>query len=136
MTNPECSPIKATWRALYEAACDAKKAAYVPYSRYAVGAAIEAAGGSVYGGCNVENASSGLTVCAERVAVWTAICDGARTFTRLALVTADGGTPCGACRQVLAEFAEDLEVLIADERGYGRLTTLAQLLPDAFKLTR
>ncbi len=112
--------------------------AYAPYSRYPVGAAVLAASGRVYAGCNVENASFGLTVCAERVAVWTAAAAGEREIVAVAVATPNGATPCGACRQVLQEFAprgagsSDVIVLIADAKSY-RTLSLSTLLPDAFK---
>lgn len=122
----------ADWQALIDAAREARELAYAPYSRYQVGAALRAASGRIYSGANVENASSGLTVCAERVAVWKAISEGEHTIEALALMTADGGTPCGACRQVLSEFAADIPILVADTAGKAWLTSLAELLPDAF----
>lgn len=116
------------------AAAEAARAqAYCPYSRFAVGAALEADDGRVFTGCNVENASYGLTMCAERAAVLAAVSAGARRFRRL-VVVADGTSPvspCGACRQVLAEFGRDV---IIDTYGSGgtRQWRLAQLLPEAF----
>lgn len=110
--------------------------AYIPYSRYAVGAALLAANGQVYTGCNVENASYGLTICAERVAVFAAVCAGERKgWQALAVVTADGSPPCGACRQVLAEFAADgLTIYLAQPDGRYAVHTLGELLPHAFRL--
>jgi cytidine deaminase len=125
---------------LAAAARAARARAYAPYSRYAVGAALRTAGGdgAVFTGANVENASYGLSVCAERSAIFTAVSAGAREVTALAVATEDGGTPCGACRQVLAEFAPrdgaPLPVLLVDAAGNVRETTLAALLPDAFTL--
>ena len=97
-----------------------------------MGAAVRTASGKVYTGSNVENASSGLTVCAERVAIWQAVAAGERAFTTLAVVTAPGATPCGACRQVLIEFVAELPILVADTAGHAWLTDLQTLLPDAF----
>lgn len=122
-------------RALVEAAAAARARAYAPYSGYAVGAAVRAADGRVFAGCNVENASYGLTCCAERVAVFAAVAAGARRVEAVAVV-AEGAPPhpCGACRQVLAEFAEDgAPVLVWDGRRLER-TTLGALLPRAFRL--
>jgi cytidine deaminase len=124
--------LDALWRELLDAAARARERAYAPYSRFQVGAAVRAGSGRIYAGANVENASSGLTVCAERVAVWKAVSEGERRIEALALITEPGATPCGACRQVLAEFESDLPVLVADTAGRAWLTSLAALLPDAF----
>ena len=120
------------WRELLDAAQQARARAYAPYSSFPVGAAVRTAGGHIYAGCNVENASSGLTVCAERVAIWKAVSEGERELVALAVVTEPGSPPCGACRQVMSEFAEDMPVLVADTSGQAWLTTLGHLLPDAF----
>ena len=119
-------------QALIAQASEARKQAYAPYSYYKLGAELLGKSGEVYLGCNVENASFGNTVCAERTAVLKAVSEGEREFEALAVVTRNGGAPCGACRQVLAEFAPDLIVYIADEHGAHRTTTLSQLLPDSF----
>ena len=107
--------------------------AYAPYSNYCVGAAIATDAG-VFVGCNVENASYGLCNCAERTAIFSAIAAGAKNITAVVVATRDGGSPCGACRQVLAEFADpDCPVLCVDERGETRReTTVGDLLPHAF----
>ncbi|MBC8143572.1 MAG: cytidine deaminase [Armatimonadetes bacterium] len=115
------------------------KKAYAPYSAYAVGAAIRTETGNIYGGCNVENASYGLSNCAERTAVFSAVAQGERIITEVAVATEDGGSPCGACRQVLWEFApkdgSPLRVLMADKNGtLIRETTIVELLPEAFVL--
>jgi cytidine deaminase len=104
-------------RTLIEAAIDASRRAYVPYSNYHVGAALRAADGAVYQGCNVENASYPVTICAERVALVKAVSEGVRAFEAIAVVTSNGGSPCGMCRQMLFEFAPQLRVLIADIAG-------------------
>lgn len=111
---------------------EARKKAYAPYSDFSVGAALLARSGRVYTGCNVENASYGLSVCAERVAVFKAISEGEQDFEAIAVVTGNGATPCGACRQVLMEFGDDIQVIVADETGAYRVSTLRQLLPEAF----
>jgi cytidine deaminase len=118
---------------LVAAASDARARAYVPYSGFAVGAALLADDGKIYTGCNVENASYGLTVCAERNALFHAVAEGRRHFTAVAVVTANGVTPCGACRQVLAEFAPAMTVIVADAAGERRLYRLGELLPYSFR---
>ncbi len=114
-------------------ALEARKLAYAPYSNYPVGAALLTASGRIVTGVNVENAAHPTGMCAERVAVFKAVSEGERKFEAIAVVTGNGGSPCGACRQVLSEFGLDLLVLIAD--GEGKIvweTTLDQLLPGAF----
>lgn len=110
----------------------ARQSAYVPYSHFAVGAALRADDGRVFTGCNVENASYGLTICAERNAVAHAVAEGARRFDAIAVVTENGVTPCGACRQVLAEFGPRMTVIVADVAGNHRVYAMNELLPDAF----
>lgn len=118
---------------LIQKAIESRKHAYAPYSKYRVGAALLTASGKVYTGVNVENAAYPVTICAERVAVFKAVSDGEKDFRAIAVVTANGGSPCGSCRQVLAEFSLDMEVLIADEDGnLVEQTTVADLLPFAF----
>lgn len=110
--------------------------AYAPYSGLRVGAALLDQEGRIFCGCNVENASYGLSVCAERVAVFNAISQGSTRFRALC-VAVEGDfkpTPCGACRQVLAEFSDDLEVICVNTAGYVHHTSLVRLLPDAFRL--
>jgi cytidine deaminase len=123
---------------LIAAAREARSRAYAPYSNYRVAAAVRASDGRVFTGCNIENASYGLSICAERVAVFAAVAAGAREIAAVAVATEDGGTPCGACRQVLAEFVPrdgaPLTVLLVDAAGSVRETSLAALLPDAFRL--
>jgi cytidine deaminase len=124
-------------QALAQAARAARAHAYAPYSGYAVGAAVLTDDGQVVAGCNVENASYGLSVCAERVAVFRAIAAGARRLVAAAVCTPDGGTPCGACRQVLLEFADAPESfavwVVSPDRVIARYT-LAELLPHGFRL--
>lgn len=121
------------WRALTRAAQAVRRRAYAPYSRFRVGAALLDATGRVWTGCNVENASFGLTICAERSAVTAAVAGGARRFRAMVVITPDGGSLCGACRQVLAEFAPTMPVRIVSPRGKVKETTVAQLLPDRFE---
>ena len=126
-----------TDRELLQRASAVRRQAYAPYSQFRVGAALLGESGRVYPGCNVENASFGLTVCAERNAVAQAVARGERAFRKLALV-ADGAEPvmpCGACLQVLAEFG-DLEILSAKAGGPFVRTRLSDLLPKAFRLDR
>ena len=117
---------------LITAACQARQYAYVPYSHYAVGAALLTEDGRLFTGVNVENASYGLTNCAERTAVFKMISEGARRIVAVAVCTENGGSPCGACRQVLSEFASDIPIWLSDNQGHVRETTLYTLLPDHF----
>jgi cytidine deaminase len=117
---------------LIAAATAARRKAYAPYSGFAVGAALLASDGQVYTGCNVENASYGLGVCAERNAIFHAVAEGVRRFAAVAVVTENGVTPCGACRQVLAEFNPEMIVIVADLAGNSRFYALDELLPRAF----
>ena len=127
------APIKEDYKQLIGLANEARRHAYAPYSNYTVGAALRTKTGRVYSGVNVENAAYPTGICAERVAVFKAVSEGERDFEVIAVVTDNGGSPCGACRQVLSEFGLDTVVLIAD--GDGKLskeTTVRNLLPEAF----
>lgn len=119
---------------LVKAARDARRRAVAPFSGFKVGSAIRTDRGVIYSGCNVENATLGLTVCAERVALWKALSEGARRFTELVVVTgADRPTPpCGACRQLLWEYCGDVPVHLVSTRGHRKSLRLSELLPYAF----
>lgn len=118
---------------LLAAALAARENAYAPYSKFKVGAAVETADGHIFTGCNVENASYGLTCCAERNAVFAAIGSGARSFKALCVVadTEEPVAPCGACRQVLAEFPFE-KIILANCKGLTKVMTVAELLPYGF----
>ena len=120
--------------ALIEAALRTRENAHAPYSKFKVGAALQAEDGRIFTGCNVENATYGLTICAERTAVLKAISEGARKFTRVAVV-ADTDIltpPCGACRQILWEFCGDVELVMANLKGKSETMKLGTLFPRAF----
>lgn len=118
---------------LYAAAVEARSRAYAVYSHYSVGAAVESTSGKVFTGVNIENISYGATVCAERVAIWKMVESGERTWQRLAVVTADGGSPCGMCLQVMSEFAaEEAEVIVGTPMGPRRTYRFRDLMPHAF----
>jgi cytidine deaminase len=124
-------------QSLYHLACAARESAYAPYSGFTVGAAVTTEDGQTYIGVNIENASYGLSICAERVAVFRAVADGARRITAIALAgPGDDVSPCGACRQVLAEFAgDDLPVTFL-RNGKEVTRTLGELLPETFRLAK
>lgn len=120
-------------KTLEEAACKVREQAYAPYSHFLVGAAVEGGSGAVYTGANIENASYGLTICAERAAIAQAVSAGERVIRAVAVCTENGVTPCGSCRQVIREFAaEDCPVYVLDAQGGRRATTMAALLPQSF----
>ena len=119
---------------LLAAAIAARENAHAPFSNFKVGAAVECADGRIYTGCNIENASYGLTVCAERVAIWKAMSEGARDFRRIT-VAADTDVPtppCGACRQILWEFAGDIEVVLTNLAGRTQTHRMSELFPSPF----
>ncbi len=122
---------------LIEAALKARENAYAPYSKFHVGAAVLTEAGQVFSGCNVENASFGLTLCAERVAMAGAVAGGSLRFVAMAVATPGGASPCGACRQFMAEFRGDMPILIVDADNSDRVreTSLDRLLPDQFSLS-
>jgi cytidine deaminase len=119
---------------LIQRALEARKWAYAPYSNYQVGAALLADSGRVYTGLNIENAAYPTGICGERVAVFKAVSEGERHFQAIAVVTSNGGTPCGSCRQVLSEFGLETMVIVANELGEILMETdVAGLLPGAFR---
>jgi len=119
---------------LLEQAVKARDNALAPFSRFKVGAALITSGGKLYTGCNIENASYGLTVCAERVALWKALSEGERSFLRIAVASDSNppATPCGACRQLLWEFCGDLEIIMGNASGVKESTRLVDLFPRPF----
>lgn len=117
---------------LIEKALAMRKKARAPYSGYRVGASLITEDGKIIGGCNVENASYGLSMCAERVVLFKAVAEGYLSFKALAVATENGGPPCGACRQVIWELCGNIPVYICKENGDYQETTSAKLLPDAF----
>lgn len=120
-------------QALIDLANEARRRAYAPYSNYPVGAALRTKSGRLYTGVNIENAAYPHTMCAERVAMFKAVSEGETEFEVIAVVTNNGGSPCGGCRQVMAEFGLDTLVLIADGQGnLQKVLTVSELLPEAF----
>jgi cytidine deaminase len=125
--------MKKNYAELIRAARKAVKNAYAPYSGFKVGAAVLAGSGKIYAGANVENASYGLTVCAERIAVYNAVVSGEKKITAAAVAAGSGTAyPCGACRQVLSEFGKNIDVIIVKKNGHA-IKKLSSLLPDAFR---
>ncbi len=119
---------------LIQRAQESMKHAHAPYSHFSVGAAIESKNGEVYCGCNIESSSFGLTICAERVAIFKAISEGVHDFTAIAITTSSGAIvpPCGACRQVLWDLAGDISIIMAASQEDYQVLPLSQLLPQAF----
>lgn len=132
-----------TYKELLDAARRARENAYAPYSHFKVGAALLASSGAVYLGCNIENASFGATICAERSAIASAIAGGSRDFSAIAIIggaeNADTApcTPCGICRQVLSEFCDpDFPVILENGDGTEKIVKLSELLPHSFHLSK
>ncbi len=120
-------------QALIDLANEARRRAYTPYSHYPVGAALRTKSGRLYTGVNVENAAYPQTMCAERIAIFKAVSEGETEFEVIAVVTNNGGSPCGGCRQVMAEFGLDTIVLMANGKGeLVKETSVNELLPEAF----
>ncbi len=119
---------------LIKAANEARERAFAPYSNFKVGAALETAEGEIFIGCNIESASYGLTVCAERVAIWKAVSEGEKDFTSIAVVvdTEELTPPCGVCRQIIWEFCGDVPVILANLKGKSEILQMSELLPRAF----
>lgn len=119
---------------LIEAAKSVRERAYAPFSNFRVGAAVETADGAIFTGCNVESASYGLTVCAERVAIWKAVSEGVTGFTRIAVAvdTEELTPPCGVCRQIIWEFCGDIPVTLSNLKGKTETVMMSVLLPRAF----
>ena len=126
--------MKATEKKLIESARKARELAFAPFSNFKVGAALLAADGEVFTGSNIENASYGLTMCAERVAVFKAISEGARNFTKICVVadTENLTPPCGACRQIIWEFCGDVQIILSNLSGITETFQISELLPRAF----
>ncbi len=126
--------MKHTEEELIAAAADVREKAYAPYSNFKVGAAVETDEGDIYTGCNVESASYGLTVCAERVAIWKGISRGVTKFGRIAVVvdTEELTPPCGVCRQIIWEFCGDVPVILSNLHGRSETVQMSELLPRAF----
>lgn len=123
---------ESNWKQLLQQAIEAREYAYAPYSNYKVGAALLTTTGKIYQGCNIESASYTPSNCAERTAIFKAVSEGNREFTAIAVVTANGGAPCGVCRQVMREFAPNLTIIIGDIQGNYQILTLPDLLPHSF----
>jgi cytidine deaminase len=126
--------MKKEYRELVKAAQNAKLTAYSPFSKFRVGAALLTNDGTIFTGCNIENSSYGLTICAERVAIFKAISSGASKFIAMAIVSDDPGftPPCGACRQVLLELAGDIDFVMMDSKNRYKILRITTLLPFAF----
>ena len=123
-----------TEKELIQAAVEMLDKAYVPYSHFPVGAALECGDGTVYTGCNIENAAFPCTICAERAAIFKAVSEGHRTFRRIVVAGRSEKfcVPCGSCRQVMRDFAPEMEVICLNGKGAARQYTLRQLLPESF----
>ncbi len=119
---------------LVEAAIEVRERAFAPYSKFKVGAAVRTKGGKIYTGCNIENATFSLTICAERTAIFKAISEGEREFTEIAVVadTDELTPPCGPCRQIIWEFCHDIPVIFANLKGKSEIVQMSELLPRAF----
>ncbi len=117
---------------LIDLAISMREKAHAPYSSYRVGSAVQTYSGELIGGCNIESSSYGLTCCAERVAIYNAVAQGHTEFSALAVATENGGSLCGACRQVVWDICGNIPVYISDKDGNAKTTSSSDLLPDAF----
>ena len=116
----------------------AREKAYAPYSNFKVGAAVLTSNGKIFSGCNIENSSYGLSICAERAAIFNAVSSGYKKFTKIVVVTDSEppSSPCGACRQVIFEFGDDIEVIMANLKGDVKIEKIDKLLKDGFKIPK
>ena len=126
--------MKEEFKKLIKEAEKARKRAYTPYSKFKVGAAVLSSDGKIFSGCNIENASFGMSVCAERVAIFKAISEGSTKFKAIAVIgdTDKPCSPCGACRQVISEFGEEILLVMANLKGDVKIKKIGELLPEAF----
>ncbi len=126
--------VKEEFKKLIKEAEKARKRAYTPYSKFKVGAAVLCDDGKIFTGCNIENASFGMSVCAERVAIFKAVSEGSTKFEAIAVIgdTDKPCSPCGACRQVISEFGEDIPLIMANLKGDVKIKKIGDLLPEAF----
>jgi len=126
--------VKEEFKKLIKEAEKARKRAYTPYSKFKVGAAVLSTGGKIFTGCNIENASFGMSVCAERVAIFKAISEGSTKFEAIAVIgdTDKPCSPCGACRQVISEFGEEIFLIMVNLKGDVKIKKIGELLPEAF----
>jgi cytidine deaminase len=127
-------PMKDQSQQLIDAATSVRERAFAPYSNFKVGSAVETTGGKIFTGCNIESATYGLTMCAERVAIWKAVSEGETSFTHIAVVvdTEELTPPCGSCRQIIWEFCGDIPVTMANLHGKIETVQMSELLPRAF----
>ncbi len=122
------------WQLLWKKALEARAFAYAPYSNYEVGAALFSKKGNIYSGCNIENVAYTPSICAERTAIFKAVSEGEQEFEAIAVVTQDGATPCGVCRQVMCEFGLELTIIIGNTREIIKTYSLEELLPNSFTI--
>jgi cytidine deaminase len=131
-TREQLNDKNVSWEDLLHQATKAMDFSYSPYSQYKVGAALLAADGQLFTGCNIENVGHTASCCAERTAIFKAVSEGVKDFVAIAVATVDGGMPCGVCRQVMREFSKDLTVIVGNTAGKYEVTSLDALLPNSF----